>query len=411
MKISFSSPPFFTSLLCSLIIAVCGCSRENHPKDAKQGAKGTPSVSKQTGEPIDFEERFVAAREHASRGDYDQAYDILWDISDKSQTELILLRADIELCRTLEKLNRKDEAFYKRNACIARLKELIDTPTPDLACVMLLAESYTGAQDLEAADKIIENAKLQFTDESSQHQIAKVASKIQLQRAEEIADILDKDDFRKKLNFVGKALVFDDQNKDAHFQLIRYFIFAKLNEDQLMWLGDATLDGSVPAVARIAIGVRDSLRDKNDAAIKNFRIVRESFPQTGQLVNELIDYMIKSKSLPDGKLLNLVNAAIETCPDVLYLVRTRATLEMQLGNYQGASEDFQAFIDGVPDEFCIWSRQLLIEAQKKLGNVDAAKAQEKEFARIVAGFSPPEKAKVQRILEDFNKKINEQKQN
>ena len=407
MKIQLSSPPFFISLLCSLIIAVCGCNRDDHLKGANHAANGTPTVSKQTGEPIDFEERFAAAREHASRGDYDQAYDILWDISDKSQTELIVLRADIELCRTLEKLNRRDEAFYKRNACITRLRELIDTPTPDLACVMLLAESCANAQDLDAADKIIENAKLQFTDESSQHQIATVASKIQLQRAEEITDVLDKDDFRNKLNFVSNSLVLDGQNKDAHFQLIRYFIFAKLNEDQLMWLGDATLDGAVPAIARIAIGVRDSLRDKNDAAIKNFRIARESFSQTGQLVNDLIDYMIKSKSLPDEKLLNLVNAAVETCPDVLYLVRTRATLEMQLGNYQRASADFQAFIDGVPDEFCIWSRQLLIEAQKKLGNVDAAKAQEKEFARIVAGFSPPEKAKVKRILDDFSKKINE----
>ena len=98
----------------------------------------------------------------------------------------------------------------------------------------------------------------------------------------------------------------------------------------MLWLADASIDSPDSGIVRIAIGIRESLRGNTDNAVKQFRIAREAFPKTGRLINELADYMLKSNTLPQEKLLNLLNIAIDNSPEETHLLRTRATLQMGL---------------------------------------------------------------------------------
>lgn len=398
------------TLICLSLVLCLGCTSKTEDPASKNESPdvvdAAPELEAESSETE--EEQFAQARDFFQRGDYNQAYDLLWGISDTASTEYSQLRAEIELCKTLKALGKSEEATHKRNTCLSRLRDLNDGAAPEVQYVILMAEAYAGLPDLDGAIQILNNAKSKYPDEENQRRLGENSSRIYYEAADSIEAIEIEKDFKNKLDYLCLSLSYDETNKQSQFLLLNDFIFPHLNEDQQNWIADAAVGGKYPAGVRVTIGVRGAIRKDINTADKNFRTASQANQDIGLMIDGLLDYSIKSRKVPDERMIDLVEKAIEICPDVPQLKRTRGTLNMFMKNFEDAASDFQSYLDESTDEFCIWSRRMMAEAHRKLGNADAAELAEMRIEKAMKDLSLEQKEIAEGILSEVNREVRKQ---
>ena len=77
-------------------------------------------------------------------------------------------------------------------------------------------------------------------------------------------------------------------------------------------------------------------------------------------------------------------------------------------NYGQASEDFQSYLNSSQNELCIWSRRMLAEAHRKLGNSEQAASAELSIETAMQELSLEDKEIAQQILSQVNSTVRKQ---
>ena len=394
-----------------LVFVGCGGGTEDTGSVAGTNNNET-AVAEVEEEPIDdmeYDDQFEQAREFMQRGEHQQAYDMLWGISDTAKSEYSQLRAEIELCKTLSILGQNEEAVHKRNSCLSRLRELTDkTEQPDFRYFVLMADAYASEPDLEAGVKILNNARSRYDEQDVKRQLSKNASRIYLEAAQQVEAIDSEESFKFKLNNLSLALSYDETNKQAQFLTLSNYIVTALNEDQQNWLADLAIDSDYPAGVRVIVGIRSAIRNDKTTADRNFRVASQANNDVGKMVDGLLDYTVKSRSIPDDRMMDLIETAISIFPDTPQLKRVRGTQNMFQANYGQASEDFQSYLNSSQNELCIWSRRMLAEAHRKLGNSEQAASAELSIETAMQELSLEDKEIAQQILSQVNSTVRKQ---
>ena len=410
-KLIFSKLPHSIVTVVLLVFVGCGGGTEDTGSVAGTNNIET-AVAEVEEEPIDdmeYDDQFEQAREFMQRGEHQQAYDMLWGISDTAKSEYSQLRAEIELCKTLSILGQNEEAVHKRNSCLSRLRELTDkTEQPDFRYFVLMADAYASEPDLEAGVKILNNARSRYDEQDVKRQLSKNASRIYLEAAQQVEAIDSEESFKFKLNNLSLALSYDETNKQAQFLTLSNYIVTALNEDQQNWLADLAIDSDYPAGVRVIVGIRSAIRNDKTTADRNFRVASQANNDVGKMVDGLLDYTVKSRSIPDDRMMDLIETAISIFPDTPQLKRVRGTQNMFQANYGQASEDFQSYLNSSQNELCIWSRRMLAEAHRKLGNSEQAASAELSIETAMQELSLEDKEIAQQILSQVNSTVRKQ---
>lgn len=395
--------PYKLFVCLALILCIgCGPSAEK-PSASSVDSPDTEEISNDDADlnsisEEEYEEQFGQARDLMNRGLHQQAFDILIGIENAGAAEHIELRATVEICNAYTLQGKEKLASFKRNACVSKLKALCSEIT-DPRYDVLLAEAYAGKPDLDAAIQILNNAKSRYPVDDSLRMLAEHSSRIYFEAAAKIKSIDDEQDFKNKLDYLCLSLSYDESNKDAQFYLLSDYIFPQLNQDQQTWIADAALGGAYPAGVRVAIGVRAAIRKDFRTADKNFRTASNANQDIGMMVEGLAYYSICSRTVPDDRMVEMVEMAVDIFPNTPQLKRTRGTLNMFQKNFEDAAADFKSYIDdSSSDEFCIWSRRLMAEAYRKTGNADAAELADMRIKKMMNSLSSKDKQVAESIL-------------
>ena len=403
--------PNYKILACLCLSLCIGCSTSTNEtsdtdtpdvEDVSSDETELDSLSEE-----EFDEQFAQARDLMDRGRQEEAFDILIGIENADAPDYIEYRATVEISNAHTRQGNEKLASFKRNTVVSKLKEMCSSITADAKYEILLAEAYAGKPDLEAAIQILNNAKSKYPDKESQGQLAENSSRLYFEAAKKIGSLEEEQNFKDKLDLLCLSLSYDETNKKSQHLLLAEYIFPRLNEDQQAWIADAAIGGKYPAGVRVTIGMRAAIRNNFDTASKNLRTAANANQGVGLMVNGLAYYSIYSRTIPDDRMVELVEMAVDIFPNTPQLLRTRGTLNMFMNNFEDAASDFQAYLDAATDEFCIWSRRMMAEAYRKTGNSAAAELADMRIKKAMNNLPSKEKQVADAILQKVNVKVRE----
>ncbi len=253
------------------------------------------------------------------------------------------------------------------------LKELSLLLPDELAVWETMVKFRVTFEDYEGAASVVRDGILSARKKETKDALVRIQIELVLFESKNIPNLDSKDNYVRKFQILGKALVNDPFAIGVYMEMLPYVDVQRENKNEGDWLREMFLLPDAPtAPLHVVIGVRDMLEGRFSEGQSQWMRASRTNPQSDLMINFFLRGIGEKNPDQAEIIANLTSVAIEIFPTQRQLYLTRAVMMQKMEKYPQAIADLEHVLSEYPENIEILKQ--IVEAVQKTG--DSARAAE-----------------------------------